>query len=71
MSNYNFGEKTKEWSNKQGQDIPVWQSPKYIESKAKAVEILDSGKFVVCFEFAAYQNSHHCKLVSIALFHVS
>lgn len=47
MGNYNFGEKTKEWSNKKGDDIPVWQSPKYIESKAKAVEILDSGKYGV------------------------
>ena len=47
MSKYDFGEKTHEWSNKQGCDIPVWQSPKYKESKAKAVEILDSGKYGV------------------------
>ena len=47
MSNYDFGEKTQEYSNKQGCDIPVWQSPKYKESKAKAVEILDSGKYGV------------------------
>lgn len=47
MSKYDFGEKTQEWSNKQGKDIPVWQSSKYKESKDKAVEILDSGKYGV------------------------
>lgn len=47
MSKYDFGEKSQEWSNKQGKDIPVWQSPKYKESKDKAVEILDSGKYGV------------------------
>lgn len=47
MSKYDFGEKQMEWSNKQGEDIPVWQSPKYKESKAKAIEILDSGKYGV------------------------
>lgn len=47
MSKYDFGEKTQECSNKKGDDIPVWQSPKYKESKAKAVEILDSGKYGV------------------------
>lgn len=47
MSKYDFGEKSQERSNKQGCDIPVWQSPKYKESKAKAIEILDSGKYGV------------------------
>lgn len=47
MANYNFGEKPQEYSNKQGREVPVWQSPKYIESKNKAVEILDSGKYGV------------------------
>lgn len=47
MSNYNFGEKPQEYSTKQGKEIPVWQSPKYIESKNKAIEILDSGKYGV------------------------
>ena len=42
-----FGEKTMEWSPKHGKDIPVWQSPKYKESKAKAEEIINSQKYGV------------------------
>lgn len=45
MGNYNFGEKKTEYSPKYGEELPVWQSPKYAEAKAKAVEILDSGKY--------------------------
>lgn len=41
----NFGEKKAEYSQKHGKDIPVWQSPKYLESKAKAEEIIESGKY--------------------------
>lgn len=41
----NFGEKQFEYSPKHSKDIPVWQSPKYKESKAKAEEIISSGKF--------------------------
>lgn len=40
-----FGEKKSEYSNKQGKEIPVWQSPKYIESRNKAIEIINSGKY--------------------------
>jgi len=40
-----FNEKTTEWSNKQAKEIPVWQSPKYLESRKKAKEIIDSGKY--------------------------
>lgn len=40
-----FNEKATEWSNKQAKDIPVWQSPKYLESRKKAKEIIDSGKY--------------------------
>lgn len=47
MSNYNFGEKKTEYSPKHGKDLPVWQSPKYLESKAKAEEIIASGKYNV------------------------
>lgn len=36
---YNFGEKTEEMN------MPVWQSPKYQQSKEKVIEILDSGKY--------------------------
>lgn len=34
-----FGEKTTE--RYKGKEIPVWQSPKYKESRAKAIEIID------------------------------
>ena len=42
---YNFGENEEEYSQKQGKKIPVWQSDKYKESKEKACEIIDSGKY--------------------------
>ena len=38
-------EKATEWSAKQGKEIPVWQTPKYIESRNKAVEMIDSKKY--------------------------
>lgn len=41
MANYNFGEKPKEYSSKTGKQIPVWKSPKYEQSKAKAIEIIE------------------------------
>lgn len=47
MAKYNFGEKEYERSNKQNCDIPVWKSPKYAESKEKAIEIIESGKYGV------------------------
>lgn len=40
-----FGEKTEEWSAKQGKSIPVIKSPKYEESRAKAIEVINSGKY--------------------------
>lgn len=43
----NFGEKKSEYSPKHGKELPVWQSPKYLESKAKAEEIINSGKYGV------------------------
>lgn len=36
---YNFNEKEKEMG------LPVWQSPKYIESKKKAIEMIESKKY--------------------------
>lgn len=42
-----FGEKKMEYSPKHGEDLPVWQSPKYLESKAKAEEIIGSRKYGV------------------------
>ena len=40
-----FDERKEEWSAKQSKNIPVWQTPKYLESRAKAVEIIESKKY--------------------------
>lgn len=40
-----FNEKEKEKSKKTGDDLPVWQSPKYQEAKAKAIELINSKKY--------------------------
>ena len=40
-----FNEKTSEYSNKQGKEIPVWQTPKYKDSRDAAVKIIESGKY--------------------------
>lgn len=40
--NYNFGEKKTEYNIKLGKEVDVWQSPKYIEAKNKAIETLES-----------------------------
>jgi len=40
-----FNEKEKEWSRKSSKEIPVWQTDKYKESRAKALEVIKSGKF--------------------------
>lgn len=40
-----FNEKQSEYSKKQGKEIEVWQSPKYIEAKEKAIELINSKKY--------------------------
>lgn len=40
-----FNEKTEEFSRKQNKNIPVWQSPKYIEARDKAIELIESKKY--------------------------
>ncbi len=40
-----FKENEKEFSVKQGKDIPVWKSPKYEEAKKKAIELIESQKY--------------------------
>ena len=40
-----FGEKAKEWT-KEG-ELPVYQTPKYLAARAKAIEIIESGKYGV------------------------
>lgn len=39
---YNFGEKKSEYNAKLGKECEVWQSPKYLEAKKKAIEALES-----------------------------
>ena len=45
MEKVRFGEEKEEYDKASGGNIPVWQSPKYIESKKKAIEMIDSGKY--------------------------
>ena len=41
--NHNFGEKEVEVIK--GKELPVWQTPKYLKSKEKAIEMIESGKY--------------------------
>ena len=45
MAKYTFGEKTEEYDVKTNKKIPVWKTPKYEESKRKAIENIESGKY--------------------------
>ena len=45
MEKVRFGEEKEEYDRASGGNIPVWQSPKYIESKKKAIGMIDSGKY--------------------------
>lgn len=47
MAVHNFGEKQSEWHAKLGKELPVFQSPKYVEAKKKAIEIIESNKYGV------------------------
>ena len=40
-----FNEQKEEYSAKQGKNIPVWQSDKYIQARKKAIEIIDNKKY--------------------------
>lgn len=42
---YNFGEKKTEYNIKLGKEVDVWQSPKYLEAKNKAIETLESDMY--------------------------
>ena len=42
---YNFGEKKTEYHAKLGKEVEVWQSPKYLEAKKKAIETLESAQY--------------------------
>lgn len=43
----NFNEKKTEYSARQKKEVEVWQSPKYQQSKDKAIEIIKSGLYGV------------------------
>ncbi len=51
-----FNEKTKEYSTKQGKEIDVWQSPKYKESKEKAITLLQKYKSLTESDFWILMN---------------
>lgn len=40
-----FNEKDYEYSSKKGEEIPVWKTPKYLEAKKKALDIIADGKY--------------------------
>ena len=44
---YNFGERARErYKTKEGwQDLEVWQTPKFLSSKNKAIELIESKKY--------------------------
>lgn len=42
-TSYNFGENKEEYSAKHGKALPVFQTPKYVEAKNKAIEIIENG----------------------------
>jgi len=42
---YNFGEKKEEYHASLGKNIPVWESPKYILSKNKAIELIEKSEY--------------------------
>ena len=45
QNSYNFGEKTEEFHAKQGKKLQVWKSPKYEQSKTKAIELIEKGDY--------------------------
>lgn len=40
-----FNEQEEEYSNKRNEKIPVWQSPKYIQAKKRAVELIEKKEY--------------------------
>ena len=40
-----FNEQKEQYSTKQGKNIPVWQSEKYIQARKKAIEIIDKQEY--------------------------
>lgn len=42
---YDFGEKTSEYSAKDGKELPVWKSPKYETAKRAVIKMLESKEY--------------------------
>ena len=42
---YTFGEKEKEYSAKDGKELPVWKSPKYESAKKAVIKMLESDEY--------------------------
>ncbi len=40
-----FNEQKEEYSSKKGENIPVWQSPKYIKAREKAIELINKKEY--------------------------
>ena len=53
---YDFNEKTHEYSKKQNKDIPVWVSPKYTQTRAKAIEVIEKYDTVDASDFWILMN---------------
>jgi len=53
---YDFNEKTHEYSSKQNKDIPVWVSPKYTQTRAKAIEVIEKFEAVTAEDFWILMN---------------
>lgn len=56
MKQYDFGEKIEEYSAKQKINIPVWVSPKYTQSRQKAIEIIEKYKNINAGDFWILMN---------------
>lgn len=68
MSDYDFGEKVTEYSSKQKKEIPVWVSPKYTQSRAKAIEIIETYEHINSGDFWILMNeSKNGKMVYAGL----
>lgn len=40
-----FNEQTEEYSSKRSEKIPVWQSPKYVQAKKRAIELIEKKEY--------------------------
>ena len=45
MAEYNFGAQKMEYNSKAGANTKTWESPKYLEGKKKAIELIDKTEY--------------------------